>query len=209
MNPDPFPPSDFDQWAGSYDDSVARNSGFPFDGYRQVLDAVVELAQPAPGLSVLDLGTGTGNLAARLAALGCDLWCSDFSPAMLDLARQKLPQARFVQADLRGPWPAGLDGPFDRIVSAYVFHHFPLEHKVDLLRGLADRRLAPGGRIVIADISFPDPAGLEAVRRAAGGEWEEEFYWIASDALPALSAAGLDFAYRQVSSCAGVYWLQS
>jgi len=199
-----FPSSDFDTWAGTYDNDVV-SARFPFDGYARVLDTVVALADARPGLSVLDLGTGTGNLAARFATLGCKLWCTDFSAAMLEKARSKLPAAHFIRHDLRVPWPPELDRRFDRVVSAYVFHHFGLDEKIRLVKSLLDEHLLPGGRLVIADIAFPDEAALDGVRRAAGEAWEEEPYWIASQALPALEQAGLRLAYRQVSSCAGVF----
>ncbi len=208
MGIDPYPASEFDQWAASYDEAAADESGFPFAGYRRALETVFSQAQPRPGMSVLDLGAGTGNLALLFARAGCELWCCDFSAEMLARARAKLPGARFVQADLRAAWPAELERRFDRIVSAYVFHHFPLVRKVSLLAELAANRLAPGGRIVIADISFQNAAAREAVRRAAGEEWEEEEYWLADQALPALRQANLPADYIQVSPCAGVYRIQ-
>jgi putative AdoMet-dependent methyltransferase len=69
---DPFPHEDFDDWAESYDTSVS-NDRFPFTGYQDVMTQMVTLAQVRPGMSVLDLGTGTGNLAAGFARLGCNL----------------------------------------------------------------------------------------------------------------------------------------
>lgn len=202
-----FPASEFDDWAESYDQDVLADSAFPFTGYARVLESVLTLAQTEPGMRVLDLGTGTANLAKLFHQYGCQLWCSDFSAEMLAIARHKLPQAVFVQADLLAEWPAALEGPFDRIVSAYVFHHFILPVKVDLLREAA-RRLSPGGRMIVADIAFQDTAGLEAVRRAAGETWEEEHYWVADEALPALQAAGFTASYRQVSACGGIFLIQ-
>lgn len=207
MEQDPFPANDFDEWASSYDSAVAAEPRFPFDGYRRVLETTFAQAQAQPGMSVLDLGAGTGNLALLFARAGCELWCSDYSPEMLSRARVKLPAAHFVLADLRRSWPAELERRFNRIVSAYTFHHFPLEQKVALLVELATNRLAAGGRIVIADISFPDAAAREAVRQSAGEEWEEEEYWLAEESLAALRRAGLKASYTQVSSCAGVYWI--
>jgi putative AdoMet-dependent methyltransferase len=156
------------------------------------------------GMSVLDLGTGTGNLAERFANLGCVLWCTDFSLVMLEKARQKVPQAHFLLHDVRAELPAEIPATFDRIVSAYVFHHFELKEKIQIVHGLLPH-LAPGGRIIIGDIAFQDRAALEKVKAVAGDEWEEEYYWLADEALVALGKAELPTQYVQISSCGGVF----
>ena len=56
----------FDKWAADYDKSVRTDREFPFAGYESVLDEIVISAGIFPGITVLDLGTGTGNLAAAL-----------------------------------------------------------------------------------------------------------------------------------------------
>lgn len=202
---DNFPHEEFDDWAGSYDASVAIDQ-FPFYGYQQVLAKALGLAATQPGMSVLDLGSGTGNLAAGFARLGCELWCTDFSAPMLAQARQKLPDAHFCLHDLHTDLPAEWQRPFDRIVSAYVFHHFELDEKVRILRSLL-LRLAPGGRMLIADIAFRNQVALEKIKGAAGEEWEDEYYWLVDESKRALTKTGLQVCYRQVSSCAGIFVL--
>ncbi len=130
---------------------------------------------------------------------------------MLEKAREKLPEAHFVLHDLRAAWPAELDRRFDRIVSAYVFHHFDLDEEGrTVARTWRRRHLAPGGRLVIADLSFPDgPRNAERLLARWATLWEQEPYWLADESMPALWAAGLKAAYVQVSGCAGVYTISS
>ena len=202
---DPFPASEFDQWAESYDADVVTYDPFPFAGYEQVLDAVVEMAGAEAGMSVLDLGAGTGNLAMRFSALGCRLWCTDYSPSMLEKARPKLPAARLILHDLRDPFPPQLNRRFDRIVSAYTFHHFELDQKAALTSRLAREHTVPGGSVTLADISFPSAREMREFAASIGDAWNEEPYWLADEALAALRQAGLNAAYRQISPCAGVF----
>lgn len=202
---DPFSPEEFDPWAETYDQDVAAQNRFPFAGYEQAMETVVRMAAPESGMSVLDIGTGTGNLARRFAERGCKLWCTDFSEAMLEKARAKLPEAHFVRHDLRQPWPAALDRKFDRIVSGYVFHHFEAGEKVTLGKSLVTGHLVEGGKLVIADLSFPSQQAMEAFSDSVGELWEQEPYWLADESIPALTEAGLRVSYAQVSACAGVY----
>ena len=198
-----FPASDFDDWADTYDDSLAFDQ-FPFTGYPQVLTKAVELAEPTPGYAVLDLGTGTGNLALRFARAGCRVWCTDFSERMLERARQKIPGAVCLLHDVRSPLHRQLDRRFDLIVSAYLFHHFDMDEKVRILSGLLPH-LLPAARIVIADIAFPDAGALEQVRLVVGAGWEDEFYWLADETALTIEKIGMQVAYQQVSPHAGVF----
>ena len=126
----------FDRWASTYDADVAGGVGFPFAGYDRVLARVVELADLTPGVVVLELGPGTGNLTARLAERGAAVWALDFSAEMLARARARVPAAHFAQAHLLGDYPPDFHRPFDRVVSTYTFHEFPLPDKLALLRRL-------------------------------------------------------------------------
>lgn len=127
----------FDRWAEHYDESVREDEGFPFAGYDAVLETIVRKAAVRPGMRVLDVGIGTGNLAAKFPHDEGALWGVDFSAAMLEQCRERLPQATLVQADLTQPLPADLRIGFDRIVSAYVLHEFSPDGKMKLLQGLA------------------------------------------------------------------------
>jgi len=208
MDDDLFPASDFDAWAETYDQDVNTYSGFPFEGYQQVLETVFRTAQARPRMRVLDLGAGTGNLTALFAAAGCQTWGTDFSAEMVARARIKLPQVPFIQADIRAPWPQQLPLIFDRIVSGYAFHHFTQAQKVDLISELVNQHLASGGRIVIADLAFATPQKRGEAQSSLGDEWNEEYYWVASEDIGALEKAGLRAAFEAVSQYAGVFCVE-
>jgi len=197
----------FDDWAERYDHSIRSDGDFPHDGYEQVLEKIVHLATARPDWRVLDLGVGTGNLAEYFVALGCAVWGIDFSPKMLEKARTKLPQARFVQADLLDDWPGELDRRFDCIVSSYALHHFELATKLDLLQRLIRRYLAADGRIIVGDIAYPTVQIRECERQREGWD-EDEYYWAADETVVACQEAGLYLMYEQVSSCAGVFAIE-
>jgi demethylmenaquinone methyltransferase/2-methoxy-6-polyprenyl-1,4-benzoquinol methylase len=61
---------------------------------------VVELAGVGPNDHVLDLACGTGDLAARSAALGARVVGLDLTPRMLTLAQQRRPNSQLVAADM-------------------------------------------------------------------------------------------------------------
>jgi len=203
MDEEVFPVSGFEDWSATYDADVGDEK-FPFLGYSQVLRTVVALAGAKAGARVLDVGTGTGNLAQLFSSSGCELWCTDFSPAMLEKARLKLPRAHFALQDVRAGLPEEFPPRFDCIVSAYVFHHFKQDEKIGIIVDLSNH-LKPSGKLIIADIAFPDKISREKAMFAAGNDWEEEFYWIASEDIPAFGRRGLKVKYGEVSSCAGVF----
>lgn len=197
----------FDAWAESYDESLVDAAGFPFEGYTELLAGVVGGSGVEKGSRVLDIGTGTGALAERFAALGCHVLGVDASEAMLVQARLKVPEVQFAPLELLGSWDV-LDGwRFGAVVSTYVLHEFDMDTKVKLLTRMASL-LGPGGRIVVGDISFGTVAALNAAHEQWNEVWDEsEHYWVAEEALPVLVEAGFRMRYTQVSFCGGIYTL--
>lgn len=199
-----YPASEFDKWADTYDQDVLSNR-FPFQGYAQTLDRIVQLSESRVGMKILDIGTGTGKLARKFLDLGCIVTGIDYSTKMLEKAAQNLPGVILLQADLRYKLPEELKNlKFDRLVSAYVFHHFLLTEKISIIHKLSGL-LNPGGFLIIGDISFQDLSAKELVKTTVGFEWEDEEYWIAAEAIFLMQDHFLKVSYEQTSPCAGVY----
>jgi putative AdoMet-dependent methyltransferase len=191
--------------ASDYDRTVSEWAGFPFEDYTAVLDAVVQEAGVQEGMAVLDLGTGTGNLVERFVERRCDVWGIDFSEKMLAEAQKKLPGVRLIKADLLGEWP-GVDRRFHRVVSSFTFHHFDLSTKVELVQKIVRDYLMAAGRIIIADIVFATREAHAEVKTRFPSVWDDsEHYWLADEAIDALTGLGFACSYKQVSACGGLF----
>src|SRR5713226_2953460 len=84
-------------------------------------ERVIELADARPGMHVLDLACGPGNLSRRLAALVApdgEVVGVDLAPGMVEIARKAaIPNARFEVMDIEAL--AFLDGSFDAAVCGH------------------------------------------------------------------------------------------
>ncbi len=199
-----FPPESFDDWAAGYDAETERAFGYPFEGYQQLLARIVEICRPLDHEHILDLGCGTGSLAARFLTFGCQVTGIDFSEAMIAIARQKHAAVHFQVQDVRAPIGGHVVPRYDHIVSAYVFHHFPIEEKIQLVLRLLRQNLNPGSQLVIGDLVFEDQAARDAAARAYPADWDEEYFWMENEDFATFQASGLQVEMERVSFCAAV-----
>ncbi len=126
---------------------------------------VAALAAPAPPGPVLDLATGTGDLALALRAAAPERLVVgvDFSEGMLARARPKLRAAGAARVVLVAADALALpfaDGTFAAVASAFL-----LRNLEDLAAGLREMRrvTAPGGRVVALEIVPPASAAWAAL----------------------------------------------
>ena len=187
-----FPPEEFDQWAATYDQEVELEEGFPFSGYHSMLQTIVTRAACQKNQKILDLGCGTGNLSDLFHNSGCQVWGTDFSTAMIEKAAAKYPHIPFKLQDVRYPVPSAFPQEYDVIVSAYVFHHFPIDEKIEIIKRLMCENLHPGGRLVIGDLIFDNSDALNQTKSIYHDQWDEEYYWLIDHDLPLLKSAGLN-----------------
>jgi SAM-dependent methyltransferase len=128
---------------------AGREAGWDADRYQRQFGYVsamagdlLELLGPAPGETVLDLGCGTGELAAAIQARGARVWALDRDPAMVAAARERLGADRVLLADGRG---FSLPEPVDAVFSNAALHWMDAPAEV-IARVRA--ALRPGGRFV-------------------------------------------------------------
>jgi len=136
-------------------------------GPSAVLDRIVERIGRGPG-TVVDLGTGTGLLLERVASPDRRVIGVDASPEMLQEARRRVEETPLPATELRlgslEHLPLG-DGEADIMVASMVLHH--VADVPAVLRELR-RGLAPGGRLLVADLEEFDDA---AFWQSLGAQW--------------------------------------
>lgn len=198
----------FDLWADGYDKSVGvsdEDGTYPFAGYKNVLNQIFNHILSATGKKVLDIGFGTGTLTTKLYEQGCAIYGQDFSERMIELAKQKMPDAVLVQGDFsEGLAVALTEQKYDAIVATYSLHHLTDEQKIKFINGLVPL-LNDGGSIYIGDVAFDTRKSLEKCMLEAGDEWDdEEIYFVYDELLKAFP----QMKFEQVSYCAGVLSLK-
>jgi ubiquinone/menaquinone biosynthesis C-methylase UbiE len=152
----------YDWFSPFYDGFVRMHSG---DQQEKMRDFLVEAAGARSGETVVDLCTGTGSSALRLARTGARVVGIDLSAGMLRQARRKsadLPAIQWVQADVRALPVAS--GRADRVTCAYAMYELTEAVRRDLLEEVV-RVLRPGGKFVMMEHLPPAGAFLQLLYR--------------------------------------------
>ena len=130
------------------------------------LDRLIELCEPGPDVSALDVATGGGHVARRLAEAGCAVTTADASVAM---------QPDVVCAAESLPFQ---DGRFELVVSRVAAHHFE-----DVAAAVHEMARVARDRVVVQDLVYRGESVEEAerlrdpshVRSYSDEEWRSLF----------------------------------
>ena len=176
----------FDLWADGYDKSVGmsdEDGTYPFAGYKQILNVIYNRVLTSKSNTVLDIGFGTAALTAKLYEQGCHIWGQDFAGRMIELAKEKMPEARLFQGDFsRGLVDELIYNRYDAIIATYSLHHLSDEQKIHFIRKILPL-LHDGGCLYIGDVMFETRTELERQKTLIGEEWDDEEFYFAVDEL--------------------------
>ena len=106
-----------------------------------------------PGMTVLELGCGTGTFTRELARSGADVVAIDVSPELLEIARANS-SAPNVQYQIQNAYALSYaEGMFDSVVGSSVLHHLEIKEAL----GSMYRVLKPAGTIYFTEPNMLNP----------------------------------------------------
>ena len=176
--------TDFDAIAGVYDQSLPAHVVEHYA--RKRVRFVLEHCARGRGL---DVGCGTGVLAARLADAGYEMTGADPADGMLEVMRARAPQVRAVRASATAlPFE---DGAFDLVMCVAVLHH--VADAGDVRGTLAEmvRVARPGGSVLVWDHNPRNPYWRVIMKRVPQDTGDERLIG-ESEVLDGLRAAGAE-----------------
>jgi SAM-dependent methyltransferase len=150
-----------------------RESGRDLDWRGRWIEPFLSPLRGIGARSVLELGCGTGNDAARLAREGYAVTAVDLSAEAIEQARVKCGSAaEFLVADMASPLPLP-DEAFDAVMANVALHMFP-DSVTRVVFGEIRRLVRPGG-LFLFHVNALEDRPLRASRRPVMRELEENY----------------------------------
>ncbi len=147
----------FGQFAQNYVTSAVHAGGSD-------LDRMIEIAAPQPGWMTLDVATGGGHTALRMAEHVRKSVATDFGMTMLAAARDFIVGTGATHVSFSGADAERLpfaDNTFDCVTCRHAAHHFPNTYRFVMESA---RVLRPGGTLVVLDHLLPEtPRDMEYI----------------------------------------------
>lgn len=143
---------------------------------------------------VLDVGCGTGHVAADLSRRGLDVLGIDPSVAMLGIARRNYPHLRFVRGDALLGSEELTQLNIRSILARYSLIHLPLTEVSAALRHWASR-LTSGAIVMVASQTTDVAGDVVEFDHAVAPAWR----WHPDRLAAALAEAGFDEMWRTIS----------
>jgi ubiquinone/menaquinone biosynthesis C-methylase UbiE len=175
----------FDDVASIYDETLP---GHVVEHYAEKRARFVLRASPPPG-RILDVGCGTGALAARLAGLGYAVVGLDPSQGMLDVMRERAPEVEAVRGS--GTELPFADGEFDLSLSVATMHHIAEPAAVRAALVEMVRVAKVGGRILVWDHNPRNPYWPHLMKRVPQDQGDERLVGI-DELVSGLEAGGAE-----------------
>lgn len=180
----PVSGSHFDAIAQEYDESLPAHV---VEHYLRKRTAFV--VEHCPRGAGLDVGCGTGVLAARLAGRGWSMTGVDPSEGMLDVLRARCPEVRAVRGS--GTELPFEDSTFDLVMSVAVMHHIADPGAVRRTLAEMVRVARPGGRVLHWDHNPRNPYWGRLMARVPQDTGEERLVG-EQEVLAGLRASGAE-----------------
>jgi ubiquinone/menaquinone biosynthesis C-methylase UbiE len=175
----------FDEVAGVYDEALPPHVT---EHYLAKRVAFVSAACPPPA-RVLDVGCGTGVLAARLAGLGYRVTGLDPSDGMLELLRERAPEVEAVRGSA-DEMPFA-DDEFDLSLSVATMHHIADPADVRVALGEMVRVVRRGGSVIVWDHNPRNPYWPYLMRRVPQDRGDERLVGV-DELIAGLEAGGAE-----------------
>jgi 2-polyprenyl-3-methyl-5-hydroxy-6-metoxy-1,4-benzoquinol methylase len=199
----------FDHWASNYNKSVIeseKSNTYPFAGYSEIKYQIIQLITTNSSAKILDMGVGTGETTTPLYRLGYDITGIDLSYKMMEIAKEKMPMASFIQGEFSEALRE-LKSKYDYVIFSYSIHHLSYGNQIMLLESLREH-LNDNGIIIIGDVSTMTQKEMDRLHKKNELIWDdEEFYPILQIYQLSTLMKSYTLKYIQLNEVAGLYQL--